>query len=136
MGQKHRIGIIPVQSVVYAVIKVTAASSMNQCPLVAGWGKVTGGSNLERRIADAGKQDDALRAAKLILTKDGEFTSRRRSIISKAHMPVGSGAIYCGWTDAKTRKLQMETDKALRRHVAKFRFDVAKKLSKFSFFNG
>merc|ERR1712086_355003 len=103
------ISLISLQSAVYAVIKVTAASSMNQCPLVAGWGKVTGGSNLEGRVAQARKFD-----------KDN------------APAPGTSGElfrlgnfIYCGWSDAKTRKLQMETDKALCQHVAKFRFDVA-----------
>ena len=40
---------------------------------------------------------------------------------SVAHVPTGN-FIYCGWSDAKTKKLQMETDKALRQHVAKFRF--------------
>jgi len=121
--------LIPLQSIVYAVVKVTAASSMNQCPLVAGWGRVTGGLELKERVAQAA----AKAKAKPWLHLPGK--SKLNLVVSGGGYKTGK-FIDCGWSDAKTMKLQMETDKALRRQIAQFRFDVAKKLAQFSFFKG
>ena len=77
------------------------------------WSYLVGGLKLEERVADA---------VKAHTTKSKENKVGGVDYKHDGVWQFRDNFVYCGWSDDKTSKLQMETDKFLRRQVSQFRF--------------